>query len=39
MSLILDPTIKQLIILMYTHFQGSSFKSSLENCDTNIQCK
>ena len=33
-SLILDPTIHQLIVHVYTKFQDSSYNSSWDNCDT-----
>ena len=34
MSSILNPTIQQLIVHVYTKFQDSSDKNSWENCDT-----
>ena len=35
-SLILNPTIQQVIVHAYTKFQDSSYSSSWENSDTNF---
>ena len=39
MTLILYPTIKSLILHMYTIFEDCTLHSSAENCDANIAVK
>ena len=39
MSLILNSSIQQLIVHVYSKFQGSSFNNSWENSDTNFWYK